>query len=121
MEFAIWVISGLLAAVYVFAGVYKLINPKEALLGAFPWVEDLPPLAVKAIAVVEILGGVGIIVPWALQMYPILTPLAAAGLVLIQLGAVLVHIRRRETDLMPLNAILLLNALFVGVFRYITL
>jgi DoxX-like protein len=80
---ALWLIQGLLAALFVFAGGMKLITPVAVLSAMSPF----PGAFIQFIGVCEVLGAVGLIVPWALRLRPELTPLAATGLVVIMVGA----------------------------------
>ena len=79
----LWVVQGLLAALFLFAGGMKLVLPIEALAGPMP----LPGPFLRFIGVAEVLGAVGLILPWLLRIRPSLTPLAATGLVIIMIGA----------------------------------
>jgi hypothetical protein len=79
----LWVIQGLLALLFLFAGGAKLILPLAILTAQFP----LPGLFVRGLGVCELLGAVGLILPGALHIRPGLTPLAAAGLVIVMVGA----------------------------------
>jgi DoxX-like family len=83
MTYALWIVQGLLALLFLFAGGMKLVLPLEALTEEMP----LPGLFVRFIGVAEVLGAIGLILPGLLRMWPGLTPLAAAGLVLIMIGA----------------------------------
>jgi hypothetical protein len=79
---ALWVVQGLLASLFLFAGGMKLVTPVEALA--------MPPFSgefIRFIGVCEVLGALGLILPCALRILPMLTPLAAAGLVVIMAGA----------------------------------
>ena len=80
---ALWVVQGVLAALFLFAGGMKLVLPIEALTGQ----TGLPGPFLRFIGVAEVLGAVGLILPGLLQIRPGLTPLAAAGLVIIMMGA----------------------------------
>ena len=82
----LWVIQGLLAALFLFAGVMKLVLPIEAMAGPVA----LPGLFLRFIGVVETLGAIGLILPGLLRIHAELTPLAAAGLVIIMAGAAVV-------------------------------
>jgi uncharacterized membrane protein len=121
VDIALWIISGLLAAAFIFAGTNKALRPKEKLVEGLPWAEDFSPATLKLIGVVEVLGGIGLILPWLTGIAPILTPLAATGLFLVQVLAMFVHVRRHELNALPINAILGLAALFVAVFRFAAL
>jgi hypothetical protein len=84
---AMWAGQGLLAALFLFAGGMKLVAPAE-MLSQGPVV--LPVLFLRFIGVCEVLGAAGLILPWALRIHRELTPLAAAGLVIIMIGATIV-------------------------------
>jgi hypothetical protein len=88
MTKALWVVQGLLALVFLFAGGTKLILPLEKMTGSIP----LPGPFLRFIGVAEVLGALGLILPGLLRMRPGLTPLAAAGLVLIMIGATVVTV-----------------------------
>ena len=83
----LWIVQGLLAALFLFAAGAKLVLPVEAMQQG-PVV--LPGLFLRFIGVCEICGAVGLVLPWALRTRPVLTPLAASGLVIIMLGATVV-------------------------------
>src|SRR5256884_9811700 len=83
MSAALWIVQGLLAAIFLFAGGAKLVLPLDQLTGPVA----LPGLLLRFIAVAEVLGALGLILPGLLRIRPGLTPLAAAGLVIIMVGA----------------------------------
>jgi DoxX-like family len=113
------ILAGLLAALYLFAGMTKLLQPKEKLAKSnMAWVEDFDGSQVKAIGAVEVLGAIGLVLPWALDIAPVLTPIAATGFVLLQAGAIRTHQRRGEKQMLPLNGALLLLAAVVAVLRF---
>jgi hypothetical protein len=116
----LWVVSGVLAALYLGAGGMKLATPRKKLLENpnMGWAGDFSDAAVKGIGAVEILGALGLILPWALGIAPVLTPLAAAGLVIVQIGAIIVHARRKEAKALPMNVVLLVLAAFVAIGRF---
>jgi uncharacterized membrane protein YphA (DoxX/SURF4 family) len=80
----LWVLQGLLAALFLFAGGMKLVTPIAALTQQVP----LPGPFLRFIGVAEVLGALGLILPGLLRIRPALTPLAAAGLVIVMSGAV---------------------------------
>jgi hypothetical protein len=119
MNVALWIVSGLLAALYLGAGLAKLSQPREKLAaGQMGWAADFSDAAVKGIGAVELLGAIGLILPWALGIADVLTPLAATGLVVVQVGAVVVHARRKENASLPVNIVLILLAAFVAIGRF---
>ncbi len=79
----LWVVQGLLAALFLFVGAGKLATPVEVLAQMFPF----PGEFIRFIGACEVLGALGLILPWALGIRRELTPLAAAGLVIIMIGA----------------------------------
>ena len=83
MNIALWIVQGLLAALFLFAGGMKLVTPIEAMTQQMAF----PGLFLRFIGVVEVLGGLGLILPGLFRIRPGLTPLAAAGLVIIMIGA----------------------------------
>lgn len=82
----LWTIQGLLAALFLFAGGMKLVLPVEAMAGPVA----LPGPFLRFIGVAEVLGAMGLILPGTLRIQPQLTPVAAAGLVIIMIGATVV-------------------------------
>jgi uncharacterized membrane protein YphA (DoxX/SURF4 family) len=119
METVIWIAQGLLAAVLLIAGSMKLAQPKQRLAAAGQaWVEDFDAQQVKGIGVLELLAAIGLLLPAALDLVPMLTPIAAAGVVLLMLGASATHLRRGELQMLPVNVVLAALALFIAIERF---
>lgn len=119
MNIVLWIIAGILAAMFLTAGVLKLTQPKEKLLASnMKWVEDFSGSTVKFIGTMELLAGLGLILPAALDIVPILTPLAATGLGIIMIGAIGTHARRKEPQNVAVNVVLLALAAVVAIFRF---
>lgn len=125
MEVAVWIVSGVLAAAYVVAGITKTTQPITKLRPQMGWVDEIPFGLVRFIGASEILGALGLVLPKALGVIDeragiegTLTGLAATGLVLIQILAVPVHLRRREPQFLPVNLILGGLAAFVAAARF---
>ena len=121
MNITLWIAAGVLAAVNLMAGILKTTQPREKLLPNMPWVEDLSQNTIRLIGTVELLGAVGLILPWALDIAPVLTPLAATGIAVLQVLAFATHVRRREPQALPINAVILAAAVFVAVGRFVDL
>lgn len=120
MNTVLWIVAGTLAVAYLAGGTGKLIVP-QARLATFPgagWVEDFSAGSVKTIGALEVLAAVGLILPAALGIAPVLVPLAAAGLVVIMAGAALTRLRRREPLLMVGDLGYLALAAFVAWGRF---
>ena len=118
MNIALWVVQILLALAFAAAGIVKATQPTERLATSMGWVEDVAPRTVRLIGILEILGAIGLILPAVTGIWPWLTPLAAAGLVLTMVGAMITHVRRGEFPGLGVNAVLLLLALFVAYGRF---
>ncbi|BCP36539.1 hypothetical protein MINTMi198_19090 [Mycobacterium intracellulare M.i.198] len=122
MKIALWAVQGLLAFAYLVAGGLKVVRPREQLVasGRLDWMKDHSDAAVKAVGAVEIVGALGVILPEATGIARILTPIAAVGLVIVQIGAMRVHLTCNEREPLPINVILLLLAAFVAVGRSVS-
>ena len=120
MDITVWIVSGLLALVFLAAGATKLTQSKEK-LGENPqmaWTRDFGQGTIRLIAGLEVLGALGLVLPWALDIAPVLTPLAATGLAAVMVGAIVTHVRRGEQKVLPMNIGLLVLAAFVAVMRF---
>jgi hypothetical protein len=116
---ALWIIAGLLATAFLAGGVVKLVLPKERLAAAgMGFAEDFGTGTVKAIGAVEVLAGVGLILPAVLDIAPVLVPLAAVGVVLLMIGAGITHLRRHEIPPIAVNLTLLALAVLVAWGRF---
>ncbi|GAA1015421.1 hypothetical protein Aple_049990 [Acrocarpospora pleiomorpha] len=119
MNIALWIIAGLLAVIFLAGGAVKLIQPKEKLAASgMGFAEDFSVGAVKAIGTLEILAAVGLILPAALDIAPVLVPLAAVGLVLLMAGAIITHLRRHEARAIVVNLAFLALAALVAWGRF---
>src|SRR5262245_16272743 len=93
MNIVLWIIQGLLALLFLFAGGTKLLLPIQVLkdMGS-PNQVQLPGLFLRFVGVCELLGALGLILPGLFRVRTALTPVAAAGLVIIMTGAVVLTI-----------------------------
>ncbi|MFE3032104.1 DoxX family protein [Streptomyces canus] len=92
MNIAYWIVAGLLALFYFYAGTLKVIRTPDQLRPMMAWVDRVPLPVVRALGTVEILGATGLILPPLTGIAPSLATAAAIGFVLLQLGAVAVHL-----------------------------
>src|SRR5918992_1756228 len=121
MNLALWIAAGLLAAVLLIS-TSKAFVPREkiAALGgaAAEWVEDFSPGTLRAIATLELLAAAGLILSAALDVAPVLVPLAATGAVLLFAGAVITRLRRGEKVTIVGDLVYLAMAAFVAWGRF---
>jgi hypothetical protein len=120
MNLSLWIVAGLLAVVFLVSSA-KLFVSKEKMAGmsAFSrWVEDFSPGALKAIGALELLVAVGLILPAALDIAPVLVPLAAVGAGLLMVGAVVTRLRRGEKATIVPDSVYLAMAVFVAWGRF---
>jgi uncharacterized membrane protein YphA (DoxX/SURF4 family) len=118
MNVVLWIIAGVLAAAFLWAGLTKLLQPKEKLATTMGWVEDFSPGAIKLIGALEVLAAIGLVLPAALDVLPVLVPLAAIGLIALMVGAVITHGRRKESPMIAVNLVLLVLAAVVVWGRF---
>lgn len=110
MIVAYWIVAGVLAVFYLYSGASKIVRSQEKLQPMMPWVDDMPLGFVRTIGVLEVLGAIGLILPPLTGIAPWLAFAAAIGLVLVQIGAIIVHARRGEFRILGLNIGLLVLA-----------
>jgi uncharacterized membrane protein YphA (DoxX/SURF4 family) len=118
MNVVLWIVAGVLALAFLAAGLTKLTQPKEKLRANMAWVEDFSPGVIKSIGALEVLAAVGLILPAALDVVPVLVPLAAVGLVVLMAGAAITHARRKEFPMIAINLVLLVLAAVVVWGRF---
>lgn len=111
MQIAYWVVAGLLALIYLGTGGMKLFRtPAKLAESGLAWAADFPTWAVRSIGLLEVLGAAGLVLPALTAIASVLSPVAAVGLGVIQIGAVITHIVRGEAKVIPVNLLLLAGA-----------
>ncbi|MEV0929395.1 DoxX family protein [Streptomyces phaeochromogenes] len=120
MNLALWICAGLLAAVALAGGISKTFVPKEALAAAHGggWTEDAGVGFVKTLGVLELLAALGLILPAALDVAPVLVPVTAVCWVLLMIGAMVTHGRLGESRFVLLNLAYLALAAFIAWGRF---
>jgi hypothetical protein len=106
---AYWIVAGLLALFYLYGGGLKAVRSREQLRPMMAWVDGTPMPAVRTIGLIELLGAIGLILPPLTGVAPWLAPAAAVGFVLLQIGAIRVHLSLGDRKI-ALNVTLLLVA-----------
>ncbi len=113
MNVALWIVQGLLAALFLVAGGAKLVLSLEQMAGPVA----LPGWFLRFLGVAEVLGALGLVLPGLLRIRPGLTPLAAAGLVIIMIGATVVMWAGGMVAVALMNLVVALLAAFVAYGR----
>lgn len=119
MNVVLWILAIVLAVAFLGAGLMKIARSKEQLAASgMGYVEDFGAGTVKAIGVLEVLAALGLILPGLLGVAPVLVPLAASGIVLLMIGAIITHLRRKEAPMVIVNLVLLVLAAIVAWGRF---
>ncbi|MFB7911520.1 DoxX family protein [Kitasatospora sp. NPDC056076] len=109
MNAAYWIVAGPLALFYSYAGTLKTVRSRDRLRPMMAWVDRVPLPALRALGTVEVLGAAGLVLPPLTGTAPALAPAAAAGFLLLQAGAIPVHLTGGDRRI-ALNAVLALAA-----------
>jgi uncharacterized membrane protein YphA (DoxX/SURF4 family) len=115
MTIALWIVQIVLAVGFTESGFVKVSQPIAKLRARGNWPNHVAPPVIRLIGSLEILGALGLIIPKATGYLPWLTPVAAVGLVLTMIGAILMHVRLHEAKAVGVPVVLLLLALFIAV------
>lgn len=89
MKVTVWIVSALLALAFLFIGGMKVLTPTAELESMS---QGVPVILLRIAGVAEVLGALGLILPAVTRIAPVLTPLAASGLVVVMLGATIVNV-----------------------------
>ncbi|MEE4544835.1 DoxX family protein [Streptomyces sp. V4-01] len=109
MNVAYWIVAGLLALFYLYGGGLKIVRSREQLRPMMAWVDGMPMPAVRTIGLLELLGAIGLVLPPLTGVAPWLAAVAAGGFVLLQVGAIRVHLGLGDRQV-ALNVALVLTA-----------
>jgi hypothetical protein len=110
MTVAYWVVAALLALVYLYSGGLKAVRSPDQLRPMMGWIDTLPLRLVRGIGTLEMLGALGLILPPLTGIAAPLALAAATGFVLLQVGAISLHLRRGEARLIGFNIVLFVLA-----------
>jgi hypothetical protein len=116
MNVALWIVTGLLAAVALFGGLVKIIVPKERLAAQHggEWTAGVRPGFVKTLGVLEVLAAIGLVLPALVDVAPVMVPVTAISWVLLMIGAMITHGRLGQAAFVLLNAVYLGLAVFIA-------
>lgn len=113
LDRTLWTLQILFFLLYVGTAAWKLATPPADLAGMIPWAGDVPWAFLALTAVVDLAGGLGVLLPSVTRIAPWLAPVAAGGLALLQAGAIVFHLVRGEAADTPFNVVLFVLALVV--------
>ena len=113
LRIGLWVAQGAVFFVFVAAGLVKLLTPIPQLAAMMPWTGEHSEAFVRIIGLIDLAGGIGILLPALTRILPRLTVLAALGCTVLQVFAITFHVSRGEAAVTPLNLVLLALAVFV--------
>ena len=114
LNVALWTSQAVLAAFYAAVGIAKLTQPIPDLAAMMVWPGAAPEWFVRVIGAAELAGALGLLVPSLSRILPVLTMVAAAALVLLQVCAIAFHLSRGEFPMLPFNIVLLAAAAFIA-------
>ena len=118
MNIALWVAQGFVALVFFLTGALKVVTPKERLTEKMHWAATWPPGRIKLLGLAEVAGAIGLVLPAALHIAPVLVPIAAVCLAVLMLGAVQTHRRFHESVVPALVLVLVCVPIAAGRFRF---
>lgn len=113
LRIGLWVSQVLLALAFGFVGITKLTTPIPDLVAMMKWPGEYSPAFVRLIGAVDLLGGIGVLLPSMTRILPRLSVLAALGCTVLQVLAIGFHASRGELMVLPFNALLLALSIFV--------
>ena len=113
LRVGLWTAQALIFLAFSAAGLVKLFTPIPQLAAMMPWTGEHPEAFVRVIGIIDLAGGIGILLPSLTRIMPNLTVLAALGCSVLQVFAIVFHVSRGEAVVTPLNFVLLPIALFV--------
>lgn len=114
LHIILWIAQIILAAILIWAAVTKWFTPAGKLAAMWPWTGQTSRTFVQFTGLVDLLGGLGLILPGLLHIQPKLTPTAAIGVVLLMVCAIVFHVSRGEASLIGINIVFAVLAAFIA-------
>lgn len=118
LNLGLWVAQWLFAASFVGAGLMKSAMPIAQLAAIWPWTGELAPTLVRLLGAIDLLGGLGVLLPSLTRIKPRLTMAAAIACIALQLCAMLFHASRGELAALPVNVVFIAVAAFIAWGRW---
>ena len=117
LNITLW-IAQILLALFFLSGTIMKFMPIPKISAVMPWMGQLPPVEVRLLGIVDLLGALGLILPAALKIKPILTPWAAIGIIALMICAINFHISRGEASIIGANIFAIVIAVFIAWGRF---
>lgn len=114
LSIALWVVQGLLALTFAGGALWKLLTPIPDVAARFPWAGQVSPSFLYLTALVDLAGGLGVLLPSLTRIQPRLTVLAALGCAALMVCAIVFHVSRGEAASTPFNVVMLALSLLVA-------
>ncbi|RKH04827.1 DoxX family protein [Corallococcus sp. CA053C] len=114
LRISLWAVQGFMAVVFIGTGLWKLLTPIPELAAMIPWAGQVPAAFLHATGLIDLCGGLGILLPSLTRIKPGLAVLAALGCAALQVSAVVFHLSRGEAANTPFNVLLVALAVFVA-------
>ena len=118
MNTALWIMQGILAAMFIMPGYMKVAMPAAKMREHNQLAPDDTILQFRLLGWLEWLGVIGIIVPWLTGIAPILTPITAVCFAIVMIGAAYVHAQKHDYKVMPLLAVIFILSGVVAYYRF---
>ncbi|MBT1690793.1 DoxX family protein [Dawidia soli] len=118
LHIALWVVQALLSFTLLWASAVKLFQPADEVAAMWPWAAEVPVAVLKLTGIVDLLGGLGLILPALLRIQPRLTPIAAVGVVVLMFCASVFHVVRGEGSQIGFNVVFAMLSAFVAWGRF---
>ena len=114
LDITLWVVQLLLASSMIWAAGLKLFQPTDKLAAMWPWVAQVPAGLLKFTGIVDLLGGLGLILPGLLRIMPRLTGITAICIIVLMIVAGIFHISRGEASVLGANVAFTVMAAFIA-------
>jgi uncharacterized membrane protein len=116
-QILLWIAQILLSLCLGWAGIVKLFQPVEQLEMMWPWTGEVSPASVKLTGIIDLLGALGLLIPSLFRFKPVLTPIAAIGVILLMIAASVFHICRGEGYQIGFNSVVAVISAFIAYGR----
>lgn len=118
LKIGLWIAQWLFAVSFVGAALMKLAMPIAQLAAMWPWTGELAPILVRLLGVIDLLGGIGVLLPSLTRIKPRVTVVTAVACIALQLCAIAFHASRGELSALPVNVAFIAIAIFIAWGRW---